>query len=58
MLQARLGTEDKSQNGAPDSSADTQVKGVEFLDDLKKPDGQMRTPHIQMKTGMRLLRRT
>jgi len=39
MLQEKSETEDKAQGGAPDSSADTQEKGVEFSERPKRPDG-------------------
>jgi len=39
MLQERSGIEDKVQGEASDSSTDTQKKGVEFLENPKKPDG-------------------
>ena len=41
ILQERSETEDKAQGGAPDSSVDTQVKGVEFSGGLKRPDGRL-----------------
>ena len=39
MLQERSGIENKVQGEASDSSTDTQKKGVEFLENPKKPDG-------------------
>ena len=56
MLQERSETKDKSQGGAPDSSADTQVKGIEFSDCSKSLMGQMRNLQIQMEMSRRLLR--
>jgi len=39
MLQDKSETEDRTQGGASDSSADTQKKRVEFSDSPKRPDG-------------------
>jgi len=55
MLQEKSESEDKAQGGAPDSSTDTQEKGVKFSDNPKRPNGQTRTSQIQMETNMRLL---
>ena len=41
MLQGRSETEDKEKGEAPDSLADTQVKGIEFSDGLKRPDREL-----------------
>ena len=38
MLQEKSETEDKTQCGASNSSADTQEKGVEFSKSLKRTD--------------------
>ena len=39
MLQEKSEMEDKTQGGAPNSSVDTQKKGVEFSESPKRPDG-------------------
>ena len=39
ILWEKLETEDKAQGGASDSSADTQEKGVKFLESPKRPEG-------------------
>jgi len=39
ILQERLETVDKVKGGALDSSANTQIKGVEFLDGPKRHNG-------------------
>jgi len=56
ILQEKSETEDKAQGEAPDSSANTQKKGIEFSDTLKGLMGQKRTPQIQMKMNRRLLK--
>ena len=57
MFQEKSETEDKTQGGASYSStADTQEKGVEFSDSLKRPEGSKRTPQIQIETNRRLLK--
>ena len=56
LLQERSKTEDKTQGGAPDSSTDTQVKGVESSYALKCLISQMKTPQIQIGTSRRLLK--
>ena len=57
MLREKLEMEDKAQGGASDSStADTQKKGVKFLDNPKGLKGQKWTPQIQMETNRRLLK--
>ena len=48
--------EDKAQGGVLDSVTDTQEKKVEFSESPKRPEGQKRTPQIQMETNMRLLK--
>ena len=39
MSQKRSDTENKVEGGAPNNLADTQIKGVEFSDVPKRPDG-------------------
>ena len=55
MLQNKSETKDKAQGGDSDSSANTQEKGVEFSKSPKRPEGQKRTPQIQMEIMRRLL---
>ena len=38
ILQEKSETEDKAQGGAPNNSADTQEKGIEFSDSPKRHD--------------------
>ena len=56
MLQEKSESEDKAQGEALGSSADTQVRELSSQMTLKSLMGQMRNPHIQMETNMRLLR--
>jgi len=51
MLQERSKTEDKVKGRAQDSSADIQIKRVEFSNGSKKPDRSN-----EMETNKRLLR--
>ena len=39
ILQEKSEMENKAQGGAPDSSTDTQEKGVQFSENSKRPDG-------------------
>jgi len=53
MLQDKSETKNKAQGKALNSSTCTQKKRVEFSENPKKPDGQMKTPQIQMETNRR-----
>jgi len=55
ILQERLKMKDKTQGGAPDTSADSQEKEIEFLDSSKKLNGSDGIPQSQMETNRRLL---
>ena len=55
MLQEKSETKDKAQGGAPDNSADTQEKGVEFSENPKRPDGD---EHKATQEQPKLLRRS
>jgi len=56
MLQKRSEIEDKAQGGAPDSSTDTHVKGVEFSDGPKRPNRSDEDSSNSGGTSRRLLR--